>query len=455
MGRTRHRWAVLVVVVGLLAALTGTAGASPVPAQTDLSTQAGIAQYLWSIGVDPATATIQTGPRNYAGPNCPGAGWNCSSAVGLVLQIARDGGQNQFVCTPATRRVSPTEDPHTCVIVQTGPGSNVAQCVERTSANPAEQLCDITQTSTGGNNRAFVLQVVEQVEDNADVSQQVVQTARISQTSEGGSNLASVVQSVEQSAQSQNDDITQVQEADQDAFVEQTSETGDNSSSVVQSQDQQAEAEGEAAITQQQNATTLVDGRNQLADIVQNSCGTLLTDPCPIGAVGGDQNSSVRQQMNQRAEAESDDGMVTQEQGSSTGGQSIGQDQNSSGISNHTDDQDKVQVWEAETGGILTRLRFDPMRCCGGTTQVGNEDNTCAIEQTVVQQGGNKEQSFADVEAFETTSGNCTADQSVTQDDEEPTTNSDSGTLINIFIFCVEGECAAGGVPVEEEGPLE
>jgi hypothetical protein len=452
MGRTRHRWAVLVVVVGLLAALTGTAGASPVPAQTDLSTQAGIAQYLWSIGVDPATATIQTGLRNYAGPHCPGSGWNCVAAVGPILQIAQDGGQNQFVCTPASKRVSPpTEDPHTCVIVQTGPGSNVARCVERTSANPATQECRITQTSTSGNNRAFVVQVVEQVEDSEVVSQQALQTARISQTSEGGSNLASVVQRVEQSAQTQNGAITQVQEADQDAFVDQQSATGDNSSSVVQTQDQEAFAEGGADILQQQNATSL--DRNQFADIEQNSCGTPLTDPCPIGAVGGDQTSSVRQEINQRAEAQSDAGMVTQNQGTFlTGGQSIGQVQNSSGVSTHTDDQDKNQVWEADTGGFLFRERHDPMRCCGGTTQETNPANTCDIDQTVVQQGDADIQT-ANVLASETTSGNCTARQSVTQNGVT-TTNEDldgNGVFITIDCFQAEGE---GGC-VKNDGGLE
>jgi hypothetical protein len=441
MPRTRHRWAELVVVVGLLASLTGTAGASPLPAQIDLTTQAGIAQYLWSIGIDPATATIQTGPRNYAGPNCPGSGWNCAAAIGPIVQIAQGGGQNQFVCTPVSRRVPPTQDPHTCVIVQTGPGSNVARCVERTSANPAEQLCDITQMSTGGNNRASVLQVVEQVEGNSDVSQEADQTARISQTSEGGSNVASVVQRVEQSTQSQDDAITQVQEADQDAFIDQTSESGDNSSSVVQTQDQEAVAEGGASITQQQNASEL-DGSNQDASVVQNSS----LEP----GVGGDQASFVRQLINQGADADTEAGPVTQTQGSFDGGQSILEDQSSSGVSTHTNDQDKVQDWEAETDGFLNRSRFDPTRCCAGTTQVGNEANTCDIDQTVVQEGGNAENSFADVEAFETTSGNCTADQSVTQDGVT-TTNSAEGSEIFIFIFCVEGQCASGEIGEDEE----
>ncbi|MGH9052137.1 MAG: hypothetical protein ACRDWX_03855 [Acidimicrobiia bacterium] len=427
------------MVVGLLAALTGPAGASPLPDPVDLSTRAGIGRYLWSIGIDPATATIQTGLRNYAGPHCPGAGWNCAASIGPVVQIALDGGQNQFVCTPASRRVSPTEDPHTCVIVQTGPGNNVSRCVERTSANPAEQLCDITQTSTSGNNRATVIQVVKQHAGNADVTQEAGQTARISQTSEGGNNVASIVQRAEQSVESQNGDITQAQEADQDATADQASGTGDNFSDVVQTQDQDAFAEGSAGITQSQNDSAL-DGPNQDASVVQASS----LDP----GVGGDQASFVRQLINQDADADTDTGPVTQTQGSFDGGQSILEDQSSSGVSTHTNDQDKTQVWDAETGGILTRLRFDPTRCCAGTTQVGNDDNTCDIDQTVVQEGGNAENSFADVEAFETTSGNCTADQSVTQDGVT-TTNSAEGDEIFIVIVCGGGECTTEPVIIE------
>src|SRR5919108_1689312 len=54
----------------------------------NVRSQASINRYLRSIGVNPATAVVQKGLRNYAGPNCPGADWNCTSANAPVVQLA-------------------------------------------------------------------------------------------------------------------------------------------------------------------------------------------------------------------------------------------------------------------------------------------------------------------------------------------------------------------------------
>ena len=66
----------------------------------DLSSMAKIRHYLRSIGVNPRDVVVQRGHKNYAGPYCPGKGWNCTRAT-RVVQIATDSGQNSFVCTPA------------------------------------------------------------------------------------------------------------------------------------------------------------------------------------------------------------------------------------------------------------------------------------------------------------------------------------------------------------------
>jgi hypothetical protein len=60
----------------------------------NLSTRAGAARYLRAIGLDPRGLVIQRGARNYAGANCPGAGWSCTSTAHPVVQIASAGGQN-------------------------------------------------------------------------------------------------------------------------------------------------------------------------------------------------------------------------------------------------------------------------------------------------------------------------------------------------------------------------
>src|SRR5215216_984305 len=66
----------------------------------------------------------QVGPRNYAGPNCPGKAWNCTTS-GRVLQIATAGGQNVAVCTDATCTINQNE------------ASNQAACIQRTNTTPA------------------------------------------------------------------------------------------------------------------------------------------------------------------------------------------------------------------------------------------------------------------------------------------------------------------------------
>src|SRR2546427_236259 len=97
----------------------------------------------------------QIGARNYAGPNCPGVGWNCTTAT-RVLQVATDdGGQNVAQCTDATP-IS-TADTQMCTISQTG-ASNTARCIEHLNAPVATQTCGITQT--GARNQAVGEQMI-------------------------------------------------------------------------------------------------------------------------------------------------------------------------------------------------------------------------------------------------------------------------------------------------------
>src|SRR4249920_1564667 len=64
----------------------------------DLSTNAGAARYLRSVGLDPRSVVIQRGTRNYAGPKCPGKKWTCTTSR-RVLQM---GGLNTYLCAPRT-----------------------------------------------------------------------------------------------------------------------------------------------------------------------------------------------------------------------------------------------------------------------------------------------------------------------------------------------------------------
>ena len=82
----------LLGIVGALCAitvLTGSVGAgaarTPTKHAIDLSTNAAVKQYLRSLGISPRGVVIQRGARNYAGPNCPGKGWNCTRSHKVCL----------------------------------------------------------------------------------------------------------------------------------------------------------------------------------------------------------------------------------------------------------------------------------------------------------------------------------------------------------------------------------
>src|SRR5205085_6981359 len=107
----------------------------------------------------------QVGLRNYAGPNCPGKGWNCTTTP-RVLQVATAGGTNNAVCTNST----------TCSFNQSG-SSNTARCSQSSSVASVMQTCTILQT--GAANYAFVNQ---NISESLGSSQAGTQTATVNQS---------------------------------------------------------------------------------------------------------------------------------------------------------------------------------------------------------------------------------------------------------------------------------
>ena len=78
-------FSLFVALVGAVAlvSVTGAATAKVTTAELhseasiDVSTRASVVRYLRSVSVNPSGVVIQRGSRNYAGANCPGAGWSC------------------------------------------------------------------------------------------------------------------------------------------------------------------------------------------------------------------------------------------------------------------------------------------------------------------------------------------------------------------------------------------
>ena len=166
------------VLAVLAAALTlgGGAGAGTTqpPKKIDLTNPAAVDSYLTSIGVNPATVVRQVGLNNYAGPNCPGIGWNCTTST-MVIQLSSAGGSKSFECTA-----------NPCVTVQGGPGQNKAQCRLKSTDTPTtSQRCVIQQNGT--RNLAIV---DESITQGAGFLQTATQTADVEQTATGEERVA-------------------------------------------------------------------------------------------------------------------------------------------------------------------------------------------------------------------------------------------------------------------------
>lgn len=181
--------------IGLLAAtiaaiaLVSASGAATTktqkPAQIDVSTRAAVVGYLRSIHVNPTGVVIQRGTRNYAGANCPGRGWSCTTTTHTVVQVASAGGSNTFDCTTAS-----------CAVIQvaTAPTAapNTAKCIKTTGLS---QSCTISQSSSTRDNLAIVY---ESAAKASGLTQTASSTASITQTATGtsNSNTACVTQNV-------------------------------------------------------------------------------------------------------------------------------------------------------------------------------------------------------------------------------------------------------------------
>jgi hypothetical protein len=266
-------------------------GAGTGSGKLDLSTDKAVYAYLRSLGVNPATVVIQRGTRNYAGPNCPGRRWNCTTAR-RVIQIGTgprrsSGAQrslaptNTVECTGVPMPTN-TATAQTCVIVQMNATSNTARCVEKSDSPAVAQTCTITQT--GADNDAYVRQVINTSGASTSGMTQTQnnrQDANITQ--KGVENSADVGQDVYQSLQA-NGPVTQNQDAHQ--FVEicqggttdcTTANTGTNSAKVHQQRFGKVQASG-GVIDQNQDVSPGGDcspafptAPNLCADIVQNS----------------------------------------------------------------------------------------------------------------------------------------------------------------------------------------
>ena len=402
MGRTGTAAAVLAAFALTLVCVSG-AGARDARAdaaatlQKQLATSAGAAAYLRSLVIDPAGVVIQRGKRNHAGPGCPGAGWNCTSAR-RVLQLSSAGGTNSATCQRVGSGSGVTQQ--TCVIVQTSTsGSNKASCIEKATVAGASvvQDCKITQTAGSGKNEAVVEQTLMQgpsCDTPPPASQDQQQTGRQS---------ASIVQA--SPAGAMDADVTQ---------------------NVIQ-----------CVVSATTGGVGQAQSTDQQFTILQGPPGFDPANPVCTGKSGALKAHAVQTQRHGARATGATTG--SQDQSANLVGDV---DQCSNSHAEYTVVQADDQRMFAPTG--VAQQQNGPVRCC--SFQGKNPSDTCTIQQTGSQQAHALADQFESIAASAGTSGNCNSNASVTQNGVT-NTSSQSGSVIDNdgLETCQNGIC---GEPV-------
>jgi hypothetical protein len=370
------RIAALLVMLGAALILVAGAGAGSQPPKINLKDPTAVNSYLQSIGVDPAKLVRQTGLNNYAGPNCPGVGWNCTTSL-IALQLATPGGQNKFECAPEDAQVIPPtgEDTNTCVIMQEGDNNN-ARCKMKDTTDTETQRCVVTQD--GKTNMAVIDELIVQT---TGPTQAATQTASVTQTATD-KNASQIHQAVKQST---NLGTEQSQVVHQAAVVSQTAGSSDNFAHVHQDQDL---SETGAATLQEQNILPLPA---DVPDCDQEHKPN--NDPNACAHVeqtsnGGKNETHLHQNISEVQKTSADGSTQTQERflptAPGSGGIEADIDQTNplgAGTNRKIVHQD---ARERQEGGTTQNQVIDP-NCCGVGTTIGGVDNLDDIHQKAMQ----------------------------------------------------------------------
>lgn len=350
------------VVVVLVSSVVAPAAAQQLSTGQTVTDPA-ITSWLSARSLDVSEVIVQTGVLNYAGPACPGLGWDCAPEGVPVIQA---GLTNQFDCS-----TSP------CVVNQTSNGdNNIANCTQSASSASSSLSCDVTQSNTTGSN---IINVSQSASNTIIVSQSVTQDTTLSvtcsQNNGSGSNTLTSTQSADQSATGNLDlPVTHRQDAHASLTCGQTSTTGAQQASVTQSQDSLSDLIA-TQITQLQNSA--VGGPNLASNVNQRSDS-------------GAQSVTVAQDQHLDERATSALGPIAQVQGPASNGQlsadsggglsSLVDVDSPSGTSTYSVHQAKDWDQDATTVGNLSQIQDDRIICCLGLEAVSETPDNAAIE---------------------------------------------------------------------------
>jgi hypothetical protein len=402
---THGRWLPALAALGALLALASLAGAGQAASGRPL-----VAEHATTA----APLVLQTGKRNYAGPRCPGKGWNCTTA----RRVLQSGDDNRFECGPRSSVVTGSSDngTQTCEIVQSNPGGrNSATCSESTHEASAVQVCTITQT--GRSNSARVDQVVTSHGDGQSASQ----TATVTQNGATDANTLTLHQHVGQTPGGSSADAVE-QDAWQRADVSQSGSGGASNSADI-AQDVRQHAVGGSIQLQNTTASPLGDCYGPTAPSSPNVCANVSQT-----TNAGDNDADLSQGIIQKAQTNA---VAIQLQGSLAGGID-GRIHQAAGLTGHNVDraaQDKSQQVDGADGS--TQTQHDPMFCCGAGSQAGGVDNTETIDQESTQEASEAGATQTALLVGESLTPNGTCD--VTQ---QATNNADTATNSDTLSPC-------------------
>jgi hypothetical protein len=440
---------------------TAAAGRAALLKAANLRTRAGAARYLRAIGLNSHHFVIQRGIRNYAGANCPGKGWSCTSTAHPVVQIASAGGSNTFQCATASCAVVQVS---AALIAPPPGGTNKATCIKTTGLN---QSCSISQTSSTANNRAIVY---EKTAKMSGLTQTASATAQITQkATSSGANTACVYQDINidgsNGSAKKGTPVSVNLDAHQSISITQDSATGDNTvgnatptgncdeaNPLTQTQTLTSGITGSASITQNENATDT--GANVELHIKQNQGPVFNT------SASGANKSAFNQTNTLTAIASTPAGPVNQTQSSPNGGLLATVNQFSHGISASVANQTETQCEHAQTtaasscstGGAqpqgTTQVQYGPLRKdpAAPSTQSDNSANTFTVTQTSTQDNDTGEDQNNTVQGDCSTSGagGCTVTQN-TDVNGDSSTNTQTGSSVNTQTTCDGSDCTSSG----------
>lgn len=369
--------AVAALTVGAtVLASPGAGTGSATTSGLDLRDTAAVDSYLRSIGIDPATVVRQTGLQNYAGPKCPGAGWNCSTSS-RVIQLAQPGGTNVFEVSSENSQNNDCE----LTMQDADGGQNKVHCKMRSTTEPtATQTFTIMQFDARRN-----LAIVDfDIQQRNGPTQTAIQDVLVTQDATERND----VQIHETVKQSTSIGTTQKQEAQQAATVDQEATGSDNFAHVHQSQDQR---ESGSATDQDQNTQVFADPDDDPLDDCDTE-GSGKSDPNACANIeqtsdGGKNEVHLHQTIN---EDESTKALFAdQDQGSPSTQNGIEAEidqSNPDGVGTNRKHvhQDHRQRQAGPSGVTSQRQDIDP-DCCGFGTTFGGAISDDNFDQTAIQ----------------------------------------------------------------------